>query len=180
MVNQKKLRALANIKRLSMYRCNKEQSVAEHSFYTANIAFHLAIDIFLNLEQALSLCYHALLHDSTEAIIGDINHVVKMKMDENALFELEEMAEFEIGYHPPISQLTDMEKEILEFADVYELKMYLEEERRSGNSLLFKIEQESYGRLLKSKIPDENKKKWISELEEIIPLHIDESEVLRS
>ncbi len=142
-----KARALQYVRRLNFERCNRYQSVAEHSFYVAILAKEIAELMGYPKTTISSVFEKALLHDVPEAVTGDIPYLVRKALDPVALSNLDSMAEEEIGVDlaAPIGVL-----QIVAYADALEFALYLKEERESGNTTLVDIEHETWGRLKKT------------------------------
>ena len=149
-MNTRKLRALADVRRFNYERCNRYQSVAEHSFFVAILAMQAA-DV-LKWDWSAYGCQdvitHALMHDAAEAVTGDILHLTKRALPKHVVESLETMAEEEL-------EIDDMPhskecREIVEFCDVLELALYLQEEQASGNTTLITIYKETIGRLARN------------------------------
>lgn len=145
-MNLIKSRALQYVRRLNFERCNRYQSVAEHSFYVALLALEIAE--IVGFKDRLSVLEAALLHDIPEAVTGDIPFLVRRALDPVALANLDALAEKEIGVD------LGCQREVLEivsYADALEFALYLKEERESGNVTLVDIEKETLGRLKRTK-----------------------------
>ena len=175
-MNIRKTRSLRHIRRFNFHHCNQYESVAEHSFYVAMIAYELAKDLDYNTKQIYRTASYALHHDIEESVTGDIPFLIKRKMANISVIEYEALQE--LGYDPAIfakMRTKDKVMDVVNFADAYELKIYLEEERKSGNKGLFTIEQETWGRLLKMDIGNDDVKKiWLKKLDTIKPLDLPE------
>ncbi len=166
-----KVRNLRNVRRFNFHHCNCYQSVAEHSFFVAVLAVDLARD--LDLVSAGDFVRAALLHDISEAAIGDIGLLVRRAMPKAVLDSLEDTAREEVGYSPDMDD--QLVLDLIEFLDCYELKLYLEEEFRSGNRSLLQIEKETFGRLLAIDIGDDRvKQEWINRLQTINEVRLPE------
>lgn len=168
-MDHKKLRGLRHVNRFNFHHVNKKQNVAEHSFYVGIYARLFAEHVFYeNPDKHIlvsKVLWLALSHDFEEAVIGDIPYLVRKRMPEDFLEELNEIAYIELGINK-YDNLVIMDQ-IVEFADAYELKVYLEEERRSGNKGLLDIERETYQRLLSSGLIE--LQKFVDELEYVDP-----------
>ncbi len=173
-MNIKKIRSLRHTRRFNFHHCNKYETVAEHSFYVAMIAYELAKDLDYNTKQIYRTTVYALHHDIEESVTGDIPFLVKRKMANISVIEYEALQE--LGYDPEIfakMRLKHNIASVVGFADAYELKMYLEEERLSGNASLFTIERETWGRLLDADIGNVTvKEAWLKKLDTIRPKKI--------
>jgi len=155
MLNHRKIRALRHTYRFNFHHVNSRQNVAEHSFYVAIYAREFAKIIFSNdsfsVAQTVKM---ALEHDFEEAIIGDIPYLIRKQMSDSLLKELNTKAMDELGVHIEEDMKYSQIKSIVDFADAFELKIYLEEERKSGNVGLYQIERETYKRLIDSPLYD--------------------------
>lgn len=166
-MNIKTTRSLRHERRLSVHQCNKYETVAEHSFYVALIAREIAIDMRLSPNTIGLIVDMALLHDVEEAITGDINYLVRREIPNIKDLEEKARAEIQRSYVYP-EDIYGLWSHIIEFADAYEFKMYLEEERRSGNSGLMDIEKETFGRIVNTDIGNSDvHHRWIMKLEDI-------------
>lgn len=153
MINHRKIRALRHVYRFNFHHVNSRQNVAEHSFYVAVYAREFAKVIYKNDTIMIDwVTNRALEHDFEEAIIGDIPFLVRAQIKNSELEHLHKLAMIEIGLSD--YDIIETAKEIIDFADAYELKIYLEEERKSGNVGLYQIERETYMRLIKSPLYD--------------------------
>jgi len=146
-----KTRALLNIRRFNFERCNHYISVAEHSFYVTLLTRELVkiMDLRRPFPAYPDTCQDAaLLHDLTEAVLGDIPYLVRKSMDPKALADLEFLAEKELDI---VGQLACPSSvlAVVAYADALELAIYLKEERESGNETLLDIERETWGRLVR-------------------------------
>jgi hypothetical protein len=146
-MDQVKLRALQCVRRFNFERMNRYQSVAEHSFFVALLAWEAAGILNLKYEDVEALVVAALLHDAPEAATGDIPHLVKAALPTQAVKELEDRARKELGL-PMFLVVSEEVVSVVEFCDVLELAMYLREEAGSGNSLSRDIRYETHGRLV--------------------------------
>lgn len=161
------MRALRQVRRFNQHQCSSYESVAEHSFFTGLLAYQLAQDLGMSTP---ALCLvAALLHDADEAVLGDIPFLVRRRfMPPEA--EREALAELGIAY-----DFSPQIMDVVRFADAYELKMYLEEERWAGNSTLGVIEQETMYRLLHSPGVDAGvRSRWIARLDRVQELPVTE------
>lgn len=171
-MNIKKARNLRHIRRFNFHNCNKYESVAEHSFFVTVLARTIAI--LCNYSQnAISLVVDvALYHDIEEAVTGDIPYLVRKQIPN--MKEIESMARVELEMNKPgkLGEAKEMDevKAIVEFADAMELKLYLEEERNSGNMALYDIERETWKRLQDIDLPNPSvKNEILMNLERVRP-----------
>lgn len=129
----RKLRALRHIRRFNFHHCNRPTSVAEHSFFVALIA----MELFPNDPTVLEA---ALLHDAEEACTGDIGHLIRKRLD---MKTIDQRAAYELGLN--MRDAGHRVNDAVMLCDLVELKIYLEEERMSGNLHLSEIESEVMG-----------------------------------
>lgn len=167
----RKARNLRHVRRFNFHHCNKYQSVAEHSFFVALYAYELSKDLGVMFPATTSII--ALMHDIEEAVTGDIGYLVKREIKDFNKIENKASKELGVGHPDYVGAL---DRAIVEFADCFELKLYLEEERLSGNISLFEIEQETWRRLLDIEIGDKDiKERWLKKLETIKPKKLPDS-----
>jgi len=140
--------------------------VAEHSFFVALLAADMSVDLQFEGKKRLALISMALVHDIAEAVTGDIGYLVKKHLGN--ISNIENVALHEIGVTP--FQEDDQLVQTILFLDCYELKLYLEEERLSGNHGLWQIECETMGRLNQIDIGNKAvRDKWIGMLKSVPP-----------
>jgi len=144
-VDQVKLRAWQYVRRFNFERCNRYQTVAEHSACVAALALDLARMARMPAGKVGVVLEMALLHDAPEAVTGDLPYLVRRSLDPAAIKELDVRAEGELGID--LSAPRDV-IDVVSYADALELAMYLREERLSGNASLLDIERETRGRLV--------------------------------
>lgn len=144
MLNIKKIRALANVRRFNFEHCIRYQSVAEHSLFVAMIAREIAklVPCMCNPFDERDVLEYSIFHDAEEAVTGDFPFLVKRYIRDQVEM-LEEKARVELGLDP-VGQRPSV-NHVVKLADIVELKLYLEEERKMGNTTLFNIEEESWG-----------------------------------
>ncbi len=108
------------------------ESIAEHSWRTAAIAFFLAKREGLNAER---VCTHAVFHDSAEARIGDFHKVasnyVKGKKAAERKAAADQWAALQFG----LPELTEKEKTVLKDADYVECALQAMEYEATGYPL---------------------------------------------
>ena len=155
-MNVHKIRNLQHVYRFNFHRVNRRQSVAEHSFFVALFAEEFSKVIYPEYSEynprALDVMRLALYHDIEEAVTGDIPYLIRREISSDVLYDLESWAREILGVHS--HNMSKIDFEIIDFADAYELKLYLEEERLSGNTQLVDIEKETYARLVKNPLWD--------------------------
>lgn len=144
-MDQRKLRALALIRRFNFERCNRHESVAEHAHFVALLVMDATRAMGWPPAEVAMAVLVATLHDAEEAATGDVPFLVKRSLPPPAVEALEARAWSELGIDcvsaPGIGRL-------VEFCDIMELLMYLSEERRSGNGHLDRIGMETAARLV--------------------------------
>ena len=143
-LNLKKSRSLMNVRRLNYERCNRYESVAEHSFYVGFISYQLACAVGLGETEARYCLKMGLMHDLPEAVTGDIPFLTRRALGSLACLGLDKMGEDEIGVNLDTDRQT---YEIVQVADLLEFALYLKEETISGNRHLTEIYHETLGRL---------------------------------
>ena len=174
-MNIKTTRSLRHIRRFNFHHCNKYESVAEHSFFVSLIAYELAKELGCDRNLILAITTLAMMHDIEESVIGDIPFLIRRKIKNLDEIELEARKELDHGNPNLYGYDNSMIVNVVAFADTYELKLYLEEERRSGNMSLYEIERETWGRLHNIKLPDHKvMSKWMRKLEIVKPAKIPE------
>ena len=157
----KKVRSLQYVRRFNFERCNRYQSVAEHSAMCAMLAHEAAVRLDWPHDEIMRVVYFALVHDAEEAVTGDIPHLVKSQIDRLEVLKLETVARRELRTHAvPEGKF----KELVEYCDALELAMYLQEELQSGNSSLRDILMETYGRISRTSFYHGELGGWTDEL----------------
>ena len=142
-MDQNKIRALQYVRRFNFERCNRYQSVAEHSFFVGVLAYEMAE--IVNYQHPEYYMRMAMLHDITEAVTGDIPFLTKRVIGKGTILDLEDKAEKELDVclGSPVDVIR-----IVNYGDALELALYLKEERESGNQTLIDIEHETWKRLI--------------------------------
>jgi len=140
-MDYKKLRNLQHVRRFNFHHCNHYQSVAEHSYFTAMLTIAIMEAMGWGTEARMLGVGLALLHDASEAVTGDVPFLVKRKLGKVAE-DLDKEAFKELGLMDPMVGMESGIQEAVDLADKLEAKLYLQEERRSGNTVLARIEKE--------------------------------------
>jgi len=145
----RKIRSLQYVRRFNYERCNRYQSVAEHSAMVAVLAYEAANVLGWPQPAAYEAAFFALMHDAEEAVTGDILHLTKRALRKrgDGIAWLERQAADELGLNAPVPMSRERILELVEYCDVLELALYLQEEGASGNSAMGGILRETYGRL---------------------------------
>lgn len=143
----RQFRKLDNIERYAMMRCNKKQSVSEHTLGVVAIVHLLAYETLPTEKLRLRALVKALFHDFAETFVGDVAYDVKF-MQEDLQRALQLSAQRRLDHfledmNLPVLYDTftpdldpDWEKaitDLIKFADILELYLYTEEEVLSGN-----------------------------------------------
>ncbi len=163
----RRIRSLRYIERFNFHYVSRKQTVAEHSYFVAYYAMVLAR--ILGEDEGM-VCKLAILHDTHEVITGDIPHLYERIMDVKVLkCNYQDYATE--GFLGGLFDQTysDRVQDIVDFADLFELKIYLEEERKSGNMHLWDIEREVYGSLLEFDMNKDAINKMLEHLEPVKP-----------
>lgn len=145
-MNQAKIRSLQYIRRFNFERCNRYQTVAEHSLMVGFLCLDVARAIGLSDWVANELAMAGMLHDAEEAATGDLPYLVRRALGPEVVGALEEAAQEELGlegYRGHLGGLVD-------FCDALELAMYIREEEDSGSYSLEAVYWETAGRLVSS------------------------------
>lgn len=145
-MNHTKLRSLQWIRRFNFEPCIHYQTVAEHSFFVAVLAEEVAMKLGYTKIYIYDILDAALLHDATEAILGDIPYLVRKNMAPEELLKFEKMAMEELDIENDVC--SEEMLGIVYFCDILELAIYLKEERVSGNQALNSIYEETIARLV--------------------------------
>lgn len=169
----RELRSLRYITRFAIHHTNKPETVAEHSFFTAIYAYHITLkwnelepgDICIIPLIAMRM---ALFHDIPEAVTGDLPYLFK-RMAGIGLLEkiINDELILNIGFEYNTMNIPAEYELIIDFADALELKIYLEEERMSGNMHLWDIEKETYSRLVHAEIPEKVKNYYLDRIKAV-------------
>lgn len=153
---------MSYVNRYSSFSVNRRENVAEHSWWVCFIAYCIAGDLYKNGEHIdfESLLEHALMHDVSECLSGDVirsykhtNPDVKQAMAEadqintRGLFDRDEYKT--IGkklYHDWATAKHNgrLEGEIVAFADMAAVGFYCREEDRSGNRAIRSVLAEMF------------------------------------
>ena len=165
----RKSRGMRYVRRFNFHHCNVYQNVAEHSYFVALIAHQIALMLTDDIEFIYKCFCRAFYHDIDEAVTGDIPYLVKRKVNVNDLL-IHAMRELEYIEPFNVEEVEEIEIEhVVKLADCIELKMYLEDERKSGNMHLYDIEKETYKRIIDSKVDDRVKQYFIRLLDPVEP-----------
>lgn len=129
---------LRNLIRYQNVHRNINESVAEHSFYTAILVLKLREYYTFNLEVALKT---ALIHDVMESKISDIPHIIKKENPNlaKAVQDAEEKVTNEIFYEEAHCLIKDFnngstpEGLACQLADILSVVLYANSEIKSGN-----------------------------------------------
>ena len=142
---------LKNIKRYNHRTRLKEESVAEHSFFTTLITVELCKKFELDNETMLRCILKSLLHDMPETELNDITYDVKIALNLYPLLKVYEDKYFE-KHFPEFSKLMNNEEEnvvnlIVNYADAMSVLQYTYNEIELGNTTFETIKDETIKRL---------------------------------
>lgn len=142
---------LKNIKRYNHRTRLKEESVAEHSFFTTLITLELCKKFELDNESTLACILKSLLHDMPETELNDITYDVKIALNLYPLLKVYEDKYFE-KHFPEFSKLMNDKDEnainlIVNYADTMSVLQYTYNEIELGNDTFKTIEDETIKRL---------------------------------
>lgn len=142
---------LKNIKRYNHRTRLKEESVAEHSFFTTLITVELCKKFELDNETTLRCILKSLLHDMPETELNDITYDVKIALNLYPLLKVYEDKYFE-KHFPEFSKLMNNEEEnvvnlIVNYADAMSVLQYTYNEIELGNTTFETIKDETIKRL---------------------------------
>lgn len=145
-MDARKMRSLANVRRFNFERCNRYQSVAEHSLFVAMLCMDAALSLGWDWDKVRVAAVYGMMHDAPEAVTGDIPFLVKRHMDKGEVKRIDHDAVVELDL-PQFEATTPDVSSLVYFCDALELAMYLQEESASGNSSLDGPMAETYGRI---------------------------------
>lgn len=142
---------LKNIKRYNHRTRLKEESVAEHSFFTTLIALELCKKFKLNDKDTLLCLVKSLLHDMPEIEFNDITYDVKLKLNLYPLLKIHEDKYFEEHFADYASILTNDDENlinlIVKYADAMSVLQYSYNELDLGNNTFEQIKLDTLNRL---------------------------------
>lgn len=129
-------RNLADIKRWAIVRTTREQSVAEHSYYVALMVPRLLMEYGYNdpplLMEAVT---HALTHDMSEVMTGDIATPIKKRLPDGVFA----MMEMEFGF--PMGEVNPVIAAATKVIDLFEAAAFLAEEIAIGNGRVVDVQR---------------------------------------
>jgi hypothetical protein len=129
-------RNLADIRRWSIVRTTREQSVVEHSFYVALMVPRLLRQYgFEDPQMLLDATQYALRHDMSEVLTGDIATPIKKRLPEGAFT----MMEMEFGFPP--EEIDPIVQQAVKVIDLFEAAAFLAEEIAIGNSRVVDVQR---------------------------------------
>lgn len=145
------IRDLAHVPRWVIVRTNRQQNVAEHSYFVALLVDDMVTfisaklpEFFVEERTKYKMIMNALFHDVAEGVTGDITGPVKNKIvDKHVYKEFIIRKEKELlGMSPTEDEKTlfdPRELLILKVADFLEAILFLVDEIKSGNAQLNKL-----------------------------------------
>lgn len=129
-------RNLADIRRWSIVRTTRSQSVAEHSFYVALMVPRLLRQYgFEDPQMLLDATEYALRHDMGEVLTGDIATPIKKRLPEGAFT----MMEMEFGFPP--EEIDPIIAQAVKVIDLFEAAAFLAEEVAIGNARVIDVQR---------------------------------------
>jgi len=142
---------LKNIIRYNHRTRLKDESVAEHSFFTTLIALKLCVEFELDNNAMLACVLKSLLHDMPETELNDITYDVKLALNLYPLLKVYEDEYYE-KHFPEFAQLMKNENEniinlIVKYADALSVLQYSYNEIELGNRTFETIKNETIERL---------------------------------
>lgn len=156
----KKLRGLNFVFRWNFHPRQRQENVAEHSFWVAVYAGAIATKMGMKPEYVNQVMCIGLCHDFEEAITGDLPSLIKRFVPEWIRVELQAQAELygpETQYFQELNNLGHID-EIVKAADALAALIYVDEELRMGNKYFVDIKAELIGllhkRIAKSQSPE--------------------------
>ena len=151
---------LKNITRYNHRTRLKDESVAEHSFFTTLITLELCKRFELDNESMLACLLKSLLHDMPETELNDITYDVKLKLGLYSVLKQYEDEYYDENY-PEFAAIMKNDEPILanlifKYADAMSVLQYAYNELELGNVMFEQIKDETITRLniLKSKIQE--------------------------
>ena len=135
------LRNAGKVKRFHTVETIGQQTVAEHSFNVCLILLFIT-----NGTASSELLKAALYHDLPELITGDIPATAKWKSEALSLALTEVEQRFEKDFDLSV-EISDSEKLLLKWADMYELVQYCFDQLRLGNRNMLLIADRGIGYL---------------------------------
>ena len=154
LISKEKLLEMYKLKNIIRYNHRtrlKDESVAEHSFFTSLITLELCKKLGLNNESVLACLLKSLLHDMPETELNDITHDVKTALNLYPLLKKYEDAYFDTHFHELASLLKDDSENgvnlIVEYADAMSVLQYSFNEIELGNKSFEPIKEETLVRL---------------------------------
>lgn len=129
----------------------KDESVAEHSFFTSLIVLELCKRLKLGPKTMFECAVKALLHDMPETELNDITYDVKLKLNLYPLLKTFEDKYFEQHY-PELAWLMNTDDEslpnlIVKYADAMSVLQYTYNEIELGNESMRSIIDDTIPRL---------------------------------
>lgn len=134
----------------------KNESVAEHSFFTSLITLELCKRLNLSNDITSSCIIKALLHDMPESELNDITYDVKTRLNLYPLLKKYEDEFFEREYADYASLMNNDEDNVVnlvvKYADALSVLQYSYNEIELGNTKMHTIIEETISRLSEIKI----------------------------
>ena len=135
-------RNITDIRRWSIVRTIRDQSVAEHSYFVSLMAPRLLRHYGIEDPSVLlAATEYAMTHDMSEVLTGDVATPIKKRLPEGAFV----MMELEFGF-PPV-EVDPYIKQAVKVIDLFEAAMFLAEEIAIGNARVVDVQ-----RVIKNKL----------------------------
>lgn len=152
-MNLRKLRALSHVWRWNFHPRVRQESVAEHSYWTAIYAVRLLDRLNISAAQYVDAIQYALYHDAEEAITGDLPWPVKRG---KAWKDVHKEACSEINDPCLGGSLREDVKASIKAADLFSALVFVDEEVYMGNNFFMQIRGELIGAILALKLDAAN------------------------
>ena len=129
-------RNLADIRRWSIVRTTRQQSVAEHSYYVALLVPRLLRQYgFEDAETIAKATEYALMHDMSEVLTGDVATPIKKRLPPDIF----DAMSTEFGMTP--ADPGPVIKAAVKVVDLFEASAFLAEEIAIGNGRVFDVQR---------------------------------------
>ena len=140
MISTEELLKVYKLKNLIRYNTRtkiSKENVAEHSFYVALMSLLISDKLDLTIEEKYNILAKSILHDLSEMELNDITHDVKEKLNLRPLLEEYENNYYKVNF-PSFYKLMSNNKNniinrVVNLADAYSVKQYVENEKLLGN-----------------------------------------------
>lgn len=142
---------LKNITRYNHKTRLKDESVAEHSFFTTLIALELCKKLKLDEKTTFLCVVKALLHDLPETELNDITYDVKLALNLYPLLKVYEDKYFDKHFHDFADLMNNDDENVvnlvIKYSDAASVLQYAYNEISLGNTKFAEIKDETIERL---------------------------------